>query len=181
MVCLRDGISVFPGLGTFGSREGSGSMTGKSLLLICRGPRTARSIARLLDPTMRAGLRMVKTVESAMALPELPDFGVVLVFIKASERLDEPDLLVRTLSAEDKSVPVIMLSPSYDESQALMAFELGVTDYLGLHEHSDVVASVVGATLRARQAPLGGRGAQRSGGSPNLAGTRVALKRSGSH
>jgi len=125
-------------------------MTENSLLLICPDPEIAGALVRLIDPTTRATLSLAISVEGAINHPEFLSFGVIVLFSEGGGARDESDLLMRSLSVAGSAVPVIVLSPQYDVAQALVCFRMGVTDYLGMREHHDVLACVVAETLSAR-------------------------------
>jgi len=126
-------------------------MTEKVILLIGGEADRAGPIARELERACDRRVEWV-AVHDGVCRPGGTD-GCALVLFWL-ERPDDYDPLVETLwrcSTSPTPVPLVALSQRYDEAQALACFRIGVTDYLSLADHLDVLPDVVG-TLLAGQA-----------------------------
>ena len=135
-------------------------MTTDALLIV--GDESARTGSILRELTSLDGLevRHVGPVEDARDhLDEGLPTPVVVVPGSRDNAPRVAGLIGRCLDQQGLW-PVVVVTDVYDQDEALMYFRLGATDYLGLNDHRDRVASVIASLFRYN--PPEARGPKRS-------------------
>ena len=118
-------------------------MTEKTVLFICHEPVVAERLARDLQGSGETLVRCVAAVEHATSFGGLDEFGLILFYLGGSDDRDRVDELLWVRSTARRPVPVVALSDRYDETEALTFFRMGVSDYLSLIDHRELLPSVV--------------------------------------
>jgi hypothetical protein len=127
-------------------------MTEKAILFICHDLDLADRIARDLGPWAKGRIWSVATVDDAVALGDLGEFALILLYLDGSDDLGQVDALLWSSSTARAPVPVIALRAVYDVNEALTYFQMGVTEYLSLSEHRQAIPSVVRSIIAPQQA-----------------------------
>ena len=153
-------------------------MTKNVILMIGREPGSTDDLVRDLEWTCQIRVQTIEKIGDAIALGGLDGFAVILVWSDGSGDCEELIVLLSSLSTTKRTAPVVVLSAFYDEGEAMTCFRMGVTDYLSLHDHREVVPTIVEKLIAGRfdapeiqtsEPPLRGW---------NFALSRAALKRS---
>ena len=128
-------------------------MAAPTILLVADDPRLIEAVRREVETLGGPPLWVEPTVGRALGRAAGGDVGAVLVHFAGGVEVADVEALVRLVSARPAPAPVVVLSRDlYDAGEASVLFQVGAADYLGLADHLDRLAAVLGA-LTAPPAP----------------------------
>ena len=118
-------------------------------------PRTsirAGLLASELERGCQTPVKRVATFDDRGVAGEVDRFALVLFCL--DHRVDWDALAEVLRRCSTSRTPVVAVSGRYDEAQALTCFRMGVTDYLSLSDHRDVIPAVDGTMIAERGAEV---------------------------
>lgn len=118
-------------------------MADSRLVVVCETPRQFDRVCALLAPAMPGLVLGVTEVDDLADVLEDTQIGLVMTMLGGEADHRTVSRVLWHCSRARRAVPVVAIADRYREDEALVCFQMGVTDYLGLAEHHDWVADVV--------------------------------------
>ncbi len=125
-------------------------MTQKSVLLIGVDGEPLRQMEAMLAATGAFNLALLTGTDDAAALDDAPEPALIITYLQDGEGLGAVDAALSARSLAQTAVPLVVVCAAYDQAEALTAFRMGVSEYLGLHEHGDRFVAVVAELLEVK-------------------------------
>ena len=125
-------------------------MTHKSVLLIGVDSEPLRHLEALLAATGAFNLALLTGNDDAAALDTAPEPALIITYLQDGEGLGAVDAALWARSLAQTSVPLVVVRAAYDQAEALTAFRMGVSEYLGLREHGDRFVAIIADLLQVK-------------------------------
>ena len=122
-------------------------MARKTVVLICGDPDRAGPIRDDLGLSGTTVVLCAATAEDARGVVEAGCPDMLIYYRLEGEDFRGVDAVLWSRSRAPRPVPIVVLGDRYDEAEAMILFQLGVTDYLGVAEHADRLASLTSRLL----------------------------------
>jgi ActR/RegA family two-component response regulator len=137
-----------PGSGLNVPRRRSQRMTSQLVLVVDDEPQSPGRIFRALAYLPPSKGIWIGMADDAIGLVEQEKPSLVVTMLgRGHGPARYLDLIARCV-AKQTSVPIIVLSDTYDEAEATALFRMGVTDYLSQADHADQILPIVDTLLR---------------------------------
>jgi hypothetical protein len=123
-------------------------MRQKTVLLTGADCVPMHELAALLIETRAFGLVKLTDHGNSSRLDDAPEPDLIVAYLQEGEGLGAVDAALWARSLAQTSVPLVVVRDVYDEAEALTAFRMGVSEYLGLREHRGRVVAIVAELLQ---------------------------------
>jgi hypothetical protein len=122
-------------------------MSEKLILLICQEPGQLEPLRGQFSALGAGQEWYVAVADAAEEQIECDEFALVIAYHDGAGRMERVAALLDARSRARRVPAIVTISDSYDPTEALTLFRMGVTDHLSLADQHETMRSVVESLL----------------------------------